>query len=219
MPLIHAVDVILTTPSVQTVMQTHVTPYVRGVLQALGWIVDRAAVQSATSLLFYVFDFASYFLNLASIDVETANTALNILSLFLSVTNQTLVEQLAPRLLGIAKMLHGWFNEGSVLRFLTSLIVNFVPATSQTLKVLALAIWLPSFFAVVSAHHSVDPYSTFVEDNLVAQTFTATTAIASAEFAGDSIYSEIFEQYFENNAQVLARDPPKVFIDELTREM
>jgi hypothetical protein len=58
MPLIQAVDVILTTPSVQTVMQMHVKPYIEGVLQALDSIVDRAAVQSATSLLFYVFDFA-----------------------------------------------------------------------------------------------------------------------------------------------------------------
>jgi predicted helicase len=55
--------------------------------------------------------------------------------------------------------------------------------------------------------------------DLVAQTFDAARAIASVEFASDSRYSEIFAQYFENNAQVLARDPPEVFIDELTREM
>jgi hypothetical protein len=63
-PSIQAVDVILTTLSVQTVMQMHMTPYVPGVFQALGSIVNRAAAQSAASLLFYVFDFASHFLNL-----------------------------------------------------------------------------------------------------------------------------------------------------------
>jgi hypothetical protein len=219
MPLIRAVDVILTAPSSQSVMQAQVTPYIRGVLQALGSIVDRAAAQNATSLLFYVFDFASHFLSLASVDFETANAALQVLSLFLSTTNQTPAEQLAPRMLGIAKMLHGSFNEGSVLRFLTSVIVNLAPAVSQTLKVVALALLLPCFFAVVSAYHSVDPYSTFIEDNLVAQTFNAARAIANAEFAGDSRYSEILAQYFEDNAQALARDPPDVFIDELTREM
>jgi hypothetical protein len=218
-PLIQVVDVILTTPSVQAVMQTHITPYIRGVLQALGSIVDRAAAQSATSFLFDVFDFASHFLNLASVDFETANAALHILSLFLPVTNQIPVEQLAPRMLGIAKMLHGSFNEGSVLRFLTSVIITLAPALSQTLKVVAFAILLPCFFAVVSDHSSVDPYSTFVEDNLVTQTFDAARAIGSTEFAGDSRYSEVFVQYFENNAQVLTRDLPEVFIDELTREM
>jgi hypothetical protein len=88
-------------------------------------------------------------------------------------------------MLGIAKMLHGSFNEGSM-------IVNLAPAVSQTLKVVALAFLLPCFFAVVLTHHSGDPYSTFVEDNFVAQTFDAERAIASAEFAGDSRYSEIF---------------------------
>jgi hypothetical protein len=217
LPLIRAVDAVLKANDRNH--RTEIFSYTRAALTALTSIVDVAVTQKTASLLLYVFDFAANFVNIVSVDLETARAAIRVLTVFITSQNLTEVERIAPRLLGIAKMLPNSFNDGSVLQFLTALIVHLPPATSQTLKVISLALLLPVFFAVVSAYHSVDPYSTFIEDNLVIQVFTAASEIGGAEFAGDSRYSEILINYFGNDETIRAQDPPDFLIKELAQEM
>jgi hypothetical protein len=215
--LIRSVSVVLKSTSLQR--RTEVFRYVRAVLTCLASIIHVAVAQQAGALFLYVFDFAAHFVNIVSIDLETASAALRVLTIFITNGNLAAVERIAPRMVSIAKMLPVSFNDGSVLNFLTALIVHLPPATSQTLKVIALALLLPVFFTVVSAYHSVDPFSTFVEDRLVVQLFNCANAIGAAEFAGDSRYSEILVKYFDNDGQLLARHTPDLFIQELTEEM
>ena len=74
---------------------------------------------------------------------------------------------------------------------------------------------LPVYYAVVSAYHSVDPYSTFVSDATVIQLFNMANILATAKFGGEARYSDIFGRFVANPQSLTPTD----FIDELTIEM
>jgi hypothetical protein len=141
------------------------------------------------------------------------------MSVFIVTRNVTSPAQIAPHFAGIASMLPGSFNEGATCRFLTALILNLPPATAHSLKAVALARMLPILYACVSAYHSVDPFSTFVEDGLVLEVFSAADLIAQAEFAGDARYAEIFVKFLSDNAKYLTAHPPDTLVDELSAEL
>jgi hypothetical protein len=152
-------------------------------------------------------------------DVGVAIAALRVMTVFVTTMSVTTVDQIAPQLFGVARMLPQSFNEGTACRFLTSIIAKLPAATTASVKILALSLLLPLLYGVVSAYHSVDPFSIFVEDKLVLQVFEDTAALGAAEFGGDARYSEFMVKYFGNDAEFLQVFSPTEFIDEFTNEM
>jgi hypothetical protein len=195
----------------------HVWGYVRSALLALASIAEVVASAGAAPVLLYLFDFAAQFLPVPS--ASTATAALRVMSVFIVTRAVSSATQISPHLPGIAALLPGCFNDGAVARLLTALVVNLPPATAHPLKALSLAMLLPVLHSCACAYHSIDPFSTFVEDHLVLEVFEAADLIGQTEFAGDARYAEIFVKYFSANAAFLTANPPGRLIDELAAEL
>ncbi|OHT00483.1 hypothetical protein TRFO_32794 [Tritrichomonas foetus] len=198
--------------------------FIHGCIKMLGSNTKAASKVDAISSLSMVFNIASVFLEAVLDDEETANLALQVMLTFIDSKFQLTSDQLMPHLINVAKMLPVTFNEPNVAKFLISLIFNLPASTSQKIKVISLCLLLPIYYAGTCAYHSINPYSTFIQDDLVIDLFECADKLGKSEFAGDSRYSEIFIKYFENDqleaeSRLIDRKRPIDLINELTAEV
>lgn len=223
--LMYALDVVLYSCVNQKsqlpheIIHNELLPYIHGVLRALSTITKVAVKNGAGELMTCIYLFISSFIDIVTYDEESSRIALQILLTFVNSKIAITTEQILPNLLSIAKMLPLTFNDSNVTTFLTSIIYNFPASTTHSVKVLSLAMLLPVIFSVVSAFHSIDPYSTFVSDDVVINTFECAKLIGESEFAGDAKYTEIFFKYFGETSLLLESMSPEQLLDVITAEI
>ncbi|KAH0794836.1 hypothetical protein GPJ56_001229 [Histomonas meleagridis] len=219
--LMNSLDIVLNqkVPPSNEIIHNEILPYIHSILVALYKITQLSIDNGTESLLMHIFQFVSTFIDLVKIDAESSNLALQVLLLFINTKTATTVEQIAPHLLSVAKMLPFTFNDSNVSLFLTSIIYNLPPSISQSVKVISLSMMLPIIFSVVSAFHSIDPYSTFVSDDSVINVFDCARIIGESEFAGEAKYAEIFSKYFGDNSYLLETITPEKLLDVITKEI